>query len=85
MEQGMLAMFDMAMGPLRQGGVFDFGASDLAVRLRDAGLALADDRAHVVIPPMDTLFVQRKFGGIFLLANRLKAQVDLRALIAPHL
>ncbi|MDP2087017.1 MAG: AarF/ABC1/UbiB kinase family protein [Gemmobacter sp.] len=85
MEHGMLAMFDMAMGPLRQGGVFDFGASDLAVRLRDAGLALAEDRAHVVIPPMDTLFVQRKFGGIFLLANRLKAQVDLRALIAPHL
>jgi predicted unusual protein kinase regulating ubiquinone biosynthesis (AarF/ABC1/UbiB family) len=85
MEQGMLAMFDMAMGPLRQGGVFDFGTSDLAVRLRDAGLALADDRAHVVIPPMDTLFVQRKFGGIFLLANRLKAQVDLGALIAPHL
>lgn len=85
LERGMLAMFDMSLEPLRTTGPFDFGATDLATRMREAGMAMAEDRAHVSIPPMDTLFLQRKFGGIYLLATQLRAQVDLRALIAPYL
>ncbi len=85
LERAMLAMFDLSMQPLRREGAFDFGASDLPLRLRDAGMAMAEDRAAFPLPPMDTLFLQRKFGGIFLLASRLKARVDLRAVIAPYL
>lgn len=85
LEQAMLAMFEMSLEPLRQKGAFDFGASDLPVQMRDAGMAMAAERDHFRIPPMDTLFLQRKFGGIYLLASRLKARVDLRALIEPHL
>jgi len=85
LERALLEMFELAMQPLRALGVFDFGTSDLALRLRDASLSMPDDRAHVTLPPVDTLFVQRKFGGMYLLASRLKARVDLQALIAPHL
>ena len=85
LEQAMLAMFEMSLEPLRSEGAFDFGTSDLALQMREAGMAMAADRAHFRIPPMDTLFLQRKFGGIYLLASRLKARVNLRAIIEPHL
>jgi predicted unusual protein kinase regulating ubiquinone biosynthesis (AarF/ABC1/UbiB family) len=85
LEQAMLDMFELSIEPLRQEAPFDFGASDLVVRLRDAGMALAQYREHFVLPPMDTLFLQRKFGGIYLLATRMRARVALRGLIEPHL
>ncbi|ABE41433.1 AarF/ABC1/UbiB kinase family protein [Rhodopseudomonas palustris] len=85
LEQAMLEIFEMSLQPLRQDGPFDFGASDLAIRMREAGMAMAADHAHFRIPPMDTLFLQRKFGGIYMLATRMRARVDLRALVEPHL
>jgi predicted unusual protein kinase regulating ubiquinone biosynthesis (AarF/ABC1/UbiB family) len=85
LEAAMLDMFELSIAPLRQETPFDFGASDLAVRLRDAGMALAEYREHFTLPPMDTLFLQRKFGGIYLLATRMGARVALRELIASHL
>ena len=47
------------------------------------GEALA--RAGYVPPPlpMDVLYLQRKLGGLVLLAGRLKARVPLQALLAP--
>ncbi|TCP38976.1 ABC1 kinase family protein [Rhodovulum marinum] len=84
-QDTMLNMFEMSMEPLRQPGAFDFAQNDLAMRMRDAGMELGADRDFWHIPPMDTLFMQRKFGGIYLLASRLKARVDLRAIIEPYL
>ncbi len=78
-------LFDLAMEPLRQPGAFDFSQTGLTTPLRDQGLALAQDRSFWHVPPIDTLFLQRKFGGIYLLASRLKARVDVRALLAPYL
>jgi predicted unusual protein kinase regulating ubiquinone biosynthesis (AarF/ABC1/UbiB family) len=85
LEDAMLEMVEMSLRPMRQDAPFDFGASDLAMRMRDAGMAMAEDREHFRIPPMDTLFLQRKFGGIYMLATRMRARVDLRAAVAPHL
>lgn len=39
------------------------------------------DRDFWHIPPVDMLFLQRKFGGMYLLASRLKARVDIRTLL----
>ena len=44
-------------------------------------MAEAGDFWHV--PPADTLFVQRKLGGMYLLAARLEARLDVEALLAP--
>lgn len=85
LEQALLEMFEMSLQPLRQDTPFDFGGSDLAMRMRDAGMAMASDRAHFRIPPMDTLFLQRKFGGIYMLATRMRTRVDLRRIIEPYL
>jgi hypothetical protein len=36
------------------------------------------------LPPPDIAFIQRKLGGMFLLATRLKAQVNSHRLIAKY-
>jgi predicted unusual protein kinase regulating ubiquinone biosynthesis (AarF/ABC1/UbiB family) len=85
METTLLDMFDTSLEPLRLDGPFDFGASDLVVRMRESGMAMAEDHTHMRIPSVDTLFLQRKFGGIYMLATRMQAKINLRALIEPHL
>lgn len=83
-QDEIMALFDLAMQPLRNEGLFDFGKTDIAARLRDGGLRIAANRDVRTIPPMDVLFVQRKVGGIFLLASRLKARVDIRKLLEKY-
>jgi hypothetical protein len=75
-------MFDTAFAPLRAGGLFDFADNSIAASVRDEGIAIATDRDFWHIPPIDVLFLQRKFGGLFLLGSRLKARVDVAGLLA---
>lgn len=84
-QTAVLDMFEMALEPLRLDGAFDFGDSDMAKRLREAGMALGLDRDFWHIPPIDTLFLHRKLGGLYLLAARLKARVNVRELLLVHL
>ncbi|TAG25001.1 MAG: AarF/ABC1/UbiB kinase family protein, partial [Rhodobacterales bacterium] len=77
-------MFDLAMDPLRQDTPFDFGQSDLLDRLRDMGLALGTERDLMHVPPAETLFLHRKIGGMYLLATRLRARVNLRELVERY-
>jgi len=77
----IMQMFDAAMDPLRQTEPFDFGRSDLLDRLRDMGLAIGADRDLMHVPPAETLFLHRKIGGMYLLAARLRARVDLVGLV----
>ncbi len=79
-----LELFDLAAGEMLGNAPFDFGASDLLGRLRDRGTALALDRSGWRVPPAETLWVQRKIGGLYLLCARLGAVVDLRALLASR-
>ena len=74
-----------ACEPLRHQGAYDFAASDLAVRLRDAGWKLGADRDFWGTPPVEVLFLHRKMGGLYLLAAKLKARVDVRSLFEPYL
>ncbi|WP_334019472.1 ABC1 kinase family protein [Alteromonas sp. S015] len=63
---------------IRSEGVYDFGQSDLISRLHDKGMALTMEHNFWHTPPVDALFIHRKLGGLFLLAKRLKARVDMR-------
>ena len=82
-QTAVLDMMDMALEPLRHHGDFDFGATDMVQRLREVGMALGLDRDFWHIPPIDTLFLHRKLGGLYLLAARLKARVNVRQLVQP--
>jgi predicted unusual protein kinase regulating ubiquinone biosynthesis (AarF/ABC1/UbiB family) len=80
-QTAVLDMFEMALEPLRFEGAFDFATTDMVQRLREAGMALGLDRDFWHIPPIDTLFLHRKLGGLYLLAARLKARVNVRQLL----
>lgn len=84
-REAVIDLFEIACEPLRHRGPYDFAASDLPLRLRDAGLALSMERDFWHTPPADALFLHRKLGGLYLLAARLRARVDVAALAAPWL
>ena len=69
---------------LRHQGTYDFAMSDLAGRLRDAGWQLGVDRDFWHTPPVDVLFLHRKVGGLYMLAAKLKARVNVRCLFEPY-
>ncbi|MEL6113566.1 MAG: AarF/ABC1/UbiB kinase family protein, partial [Pseudomonadota bacterium] len=59
---------------------YHFGQDDLIVRVRDKGMTMRHEKfSHV--PPIDTLFLQRKFAGIYFLASKLKARVPVRRIM----
>jgi predicted unusual protein kinase regulating ubiquinone biosynthesis (AarF/ABC1/UbiB family) len=78
-------MIDIIVTEMNRPGPFDFGDRGFVEVLRDQGMEMAADRATWHIPPIETLFVQRKISGTALLAARLKARVDVRALVRPYL
>jgi predicted unusual protein kinase regulating ubiquinone biosynthesis (AarF/ABC1/UbiB family) len=84
-RDAVLDMMAMACEPFRLAGDYDFDGSDLPARLRDAGLALGLDRAFWHVPPANVLFLQRKLGGLYLLAARLQAKVNLHQLVQDFL
>lgn len=79
-RQAVLDIFALACEPLGHIGEYDFGASDLGVRIRDAGMVLGMDRDFWHTPPADALFLHRKLGGLYLLAAKLKARLDVNGL-----
>ena len=73
-------MIDIILNELHRSGPFDFGDRRFVGALRDHGMEVAADKATWHVPPTDLLFVQRKISGTALLAARLEARVDVRAL-----
>jgi predicted unusual protein kinase regulating ubiquinone biosynthesis (AarF/ABC1/UbiB family) len=84
MSETIVAMARDGFAPLRLDGPFDFGAGGLASNLKDQSQTLIGQREHFTAPPPDILFIQRKIAGMYLLAARLKARVDVAALVRPY-
>ncbi|MEC8837001.1 MAG: AarF/ABC1/UbiB kinase family protein [Pseudomonadota bacterium] len=78
-------MIDIVVTEMSRPGPFDFGDRGFVEVLREQGMEMAADRSTWHIPPVETLFVQRKVSGTALLAARLEARVDVRELVRPYL
>jgi hypothetical protein len=81
----IMDMAEMGFAPLRDPDGFDFNGNDLADRLRRRGMAIGNDQALWHILAADTLFLQHKLGGLYLLATRIGAKVHVRGLIDVYL
>lgn len=84
-KTAIMKLIDIAIEPLRHDEVFDFGDNQIALQMREHGMALAGERELWHLPPSETVFIQRKLGGMYLLATRLKAKVNIRALLQVYL
>jgi hypothetical protein len=78
-------MIALSFAQMQPGRVYDFADTSLAEAMRDRAMEMAAEQDFLHIPPMDVLFIQRKFGGLFLLARTLRARVDVAALLRPYL
>lgn len=81
----VMDLFQMACEPLCYNGKYDFAASTLPKRMHEAGMTLALDRDFWHTPPIDALFLHRKLAGMYLLAARLQAKVDIGKLAKRYL
>lgn len=81
----ILSILMMAAEPLRHDGPYDFSRSDLAQRIRDRGLSISREPDAWHTPPPDVIFLHRKMAGLFLMATRLRARVNIQSLFLPYL
>jgi predicted unusual protein kinase regulating ubiquinone biosynthesis (AarF/ABC1/UbiB family) len=63
-------MISIIAAELNRPGPFDFGDRAFVGVLKEQGMAIAADREAWHLPPVDTLFVQRKISGTALLPRR---------------
>lgn len=73
----VLDIFMLAAEPLRAEGEYDFGASDLARRIQQLGMSVSRHPNAWHTPPADVLFLHRKMGGMYLLAAKYGAKVNV--------
>ncbi len=84
-RQAILNLVALACEPMLTDGTYDFKKSGLAIRLREAGTVLSMEQDYWHTPPADAIFLHRKIGGMYLLAARLGARVNIKQLVAPYL
>lgn len=84
-REQVIAMIRQVFDYLREGPQIDFTKSALSQRLQAEGIALAEDGFVPPPVPIDVLLLQRKFGGVFLLASRLGARVDVLSMLGDYL
>ncbi|AZZ95692.1 AarF/ABC1/UbiB kinase family protein [Pseudoalteromonas sp. R3] len=80
-QNAVLSLFELAISPLRASGPFDFASSGLAKQITEQGRALSTQSRQWHTPPVDALFIHRKLAGLYLIASRLKANVELSPLL----
>jgi predicted unusual protein kinase regulating ubiquinone biosynthesis (AarF/ABC1/UbiB family) len=78
-------MIRRAFDTIRDGTPVNFCYDDLPYQLQAEGLALLEDGFIPPVLQVDVLLIQRKFAGIFLLATRLKASLNLAAMLQRHI
>ena len=79
-----LEIIEMAIEPLSRDETFNFGDNQLALQMREKAMTLVSQRELWHVPPSEMIFIQRKLGGIYMLATRLSANVNVHAIIRKY-
>ena len=64
---------------------YEFTDNSLSLQMQEKGMALAESGFVPPPLPMDILLLQRKLGGVFLLAKRIGARLDVVAHLERHI
>jgi predicted unusual protein kinase regulating ubiquinone biosynthesis (AarF/ABC1/UbiB family) len=77
----VLELFMLALEPLCVDELYDFSQSDIPARMSYLAESVKEFDEFWQAPPTDAVYFHRKLGGMFLLASRLKARVNVYQLI----
>lgn len=80
----ILALFDIASMPLRFDGEYNFANCTIATKLRAQSVTINKRKDQWHTPPVDALFIHRKIAGLYLIAKRLNAKVNVKQLFAKY-
>jgi len=78
----ILKIFELACEPVQFDGAYDFAKSQLATRIKTLGLQIGKQTSQWHTPPVDALFIHRKVAGLYLLACKLEAKVNVNKLLS---
>jgi predicted unusual protein kinase regulating ubiquinone biosynthesis (AarF/ABC1/UbiB family) len=81
----VLELFMLALEPLQVDAPYDFARSEMAAQMSALGEEVTGYRDFWQVPPTEAVYFHRKLGGIFMLASRLKARVNVHRLISQFL
>ncbi|MGB1140821.1 MAG: AarF/UbiB family protein [Halioglobus sp.] len=81
----IMELFQLALEPVREDVEYDFANSDMAANLSVLSEDLTGYSEFWQAPHTDALYFHRKLGGMYLLATRLEARVNLHRLITSLL
>ena len=84
-RETLLDLAEVVLAPLTVDEPYDFGNSGLPRQVADQGEAIRDYREFWEAPPVDVAYIHRKIGGLFMLATRLQAKVNVHELLVPWL
>lgn len=79
----VIDIFLTACEPLRTKGEYDFGNSDLAKQVAELGLSMSTEK-ELYSPPVDALFIHRKLAGLYLIAAKLNAKINVYKLYQAY-
>ncbi|MDP5071376.1 MAG: AarF/UbiB family protein, partial [Congregibacter sp.] len=77
----VLELLLLALEPLREDALYDFGSSTMPERLATLGKKATEYADFWHAPPTDVVYFHRKLGGIFMLAAKMDARVNVHALM----
>jgi predicted unusual protein kinase regulating ubiquinone biosynthesis (AarF/ABC1/UbiB family) len=77
----VLDLFLLALEPLSRDVLYDFAGSDMPARMAEMAESVGDYRDFWRAPPTDAVYFHRKLGGMFMLASRLNARVNVYQLL----
>jgi predicted unusual protein kinase regulating ubiquinone biosynthesis (AarF/ABC1/UbiB family) len=77
----VLDLFLLALEPLGQDVLYDFAHTDMPGRMAQLAESVRDYKDFWQAPPTDAVYFHRKLGGMFMLASRLQARVNVYQLM----
>ena len=81
----VLEIFDEATKPIQSNLMYDFANIKVIEKMRSISNEFFKFRDTISIPDFEVLLIQRKIGGVFILATRLKAKIDLNKILNKYL
>ena len=84
-RETLLDLALIVLDPIRRDEAYDFGSSELPRQASGMAEEMQSFREFWEAPPVDAAYVHRKIVGLFMMASRLSARVNVNALLRPWL